>query len=61
LGESTRQKNRNHKVLQDANIKLTTYISDLFGVSGRALLESIINGEVLNDEQVRRLVKTSLK
>jgi transposase len=61
LGEATAEKNRIHKILQDANIKLTTFISDLFGVSGRALLESVVNGEVLNPEQVKSLVKTSLK
>lgn len=61
LGHATSEKNRIHKILQDANIKLTTYVSDLFGVSGRALLEAVINGEVLTAEQVRDLVKTSLK
>ncbi|GER68452.1 hypothetical protein BpJC4_29230 [Weizmannia acidilactici] len=44
LGHATAEKNRIHKILQDANIKLASYVSDLFGVSGRALLESIING-----------------
>ncbi|MGG0720583.1 IS110 family transposase [Robertmurraya massiliosenegalensis] len=57
----TSEKNRIHKLLQDANIKLTTFVSDLFGVSGRALLEKLMNGEVLDEEQVRSLVKTKLK
>ncbi|ADU29648.1 IS110 family transposase [Evansella cellulosilytica] len=61
VGNASSEKNRIHKILQDANVKLTTFVSDLFGVSGRALLESIINGEVLTEEQVRSLVKTSLK
>lgn len=61
LGDSTAEKNRIHKILQDANIKLTTFVSDLFGVSGRALLESIINGEVLSPDQVKDMVKTTLK
>ncbi|MGZ0050193.1 IS110 family RNA-guided transposase [Brevibacillus gelatini] len=61
LGDATAEKNRIHKILQDANIKLTTYVSDVFGVSGRALLESIVNGEVLSPDQVKDLVKTSLK
>jgi transposase len=55
------EKNRIHKLLQDANIKLTTFVSDLFGVSGRALLEKLMDGEVLDEEQVRCLVKTKLK
>lgn len=58
---ATAQKNRIHKVLQDANIKLTSYMSNVFGVSGRLLLESIMNGETLTLEQVRRLIKTKLK
>lgn len=61
LGDATAEKNRIHKILQDANIKLTTYVSDVFGVSGRALLESIVNGEVLSPDQVKDRVKTSLK
>ena len=31
----TQEKNRIHKILQDANIKLTSVLSDIFGVSGR--------------------------
>lgn len=42
-------------------MKLTTYISDIFGTSGRALLESVINGEVLDADEVKAKVKTSLK
>ncbi len=57
----TSEKNRIHKILQDGNIKLTTFISDLYGVSGRALLQKIMNGEVLEEAEVRSLVKTTLK
>lgn len=58
---ATSQKNRIHKVLQDANVKLSTYVTDLFGKSGRDLLQSLINGEVLTAEQVRDIVRGSLK
>jgi transposase len=37
--------NRLHKVLEDANIKLSTVISDLMGVSGRRMLRAIADGE----------------
>lgn len=57
----TSEKNRIHKILQDANIKLTTFMSDIFGVSGRALLQKIIDAEVLDESEVRALVKTKLK
>ena len=57
----TAEKNRIHKILQDANIKLTTFMSDIFGVSGRALLDKLINGEALDEPEVRALVRTKLK
>jgi Transposase and inactivated derivatives len=57
----TSEKNRVHKVLQDANIKLTTPVTDLFGVSGRALLQSLIDGEVLMEEQLLDVVKGKLR
>ena len=33
LQNVTSERNRSHKTLQDANVKLTSYLSDLFGVS----------------------------
>ncbi|WP_339807631.1 IS110 family transposase [Paenibacillus sp. FSL R7-0337] len=57
----TAEKNRIHKILQDANIKLTTFMSDLYGVSGRGLLQKIMDGEVIDEMTVKSLVKTRLK
>ena len=37
--------NRLHKVLEDANLKLGTVISDVVGVSGRAMLAALIAGK----------------
>lgn len=37
--------NRLQKVLEDANIKLSSVASDVLGVSGRAMLEAMIAGE----------------
>lgn len=45
MGEITQTKNRIHKVLEDANIQLDCVATDIFGVSGRAMLEAMINGE----------------
>jgi transposase len=45
IGERTREKQRVEKVLEDAGIKLSTFISDIFGVSGRAMLAALINGQ----------------
>lgn len=61
LGNAQAEKNRIHKILQDANIKLSSYMSDVFGVTGRTLIEAIINGEVIDKEFVNRVAKTQLK
>jgi transposase len=38
--------NRIQKVLEDANIKLASVVTDILGVSGRAMLKQICEGEV---------------
>jgi transposase len=43
--DKTRVVNRIHKVLEDANIKLSAVASDILGVSGRAMLWKLIQGE----------------
>ena len=43
--EASRIVNRLHKVLQDANIKLATYVTDIMGVSGREMLDAIVRGD----------------
>lgn len=44
IGEITRVKNRIQKILEDANVKLSSVASDIFGVSGRAILAALVNG-----------------
>ena len=61
LQDITQEKNRIHKVLQDANIKITTYISDIFGVSGRNIMESLLAGEVITAESIIKMVKGKVK
>lgn len=43
--EHTRCVNRLHKVLQDANIKLSSVASDVLGVSGRKMLAALVAGQ----------------
>jgi transposase len=43
--ERNRVHNRIHKVLEDASIKLDTVVSDILGVSGRAMILAIIAGQ----------------
>lgn len=56
-----REKNRAHKILQTAGIKLTSYMTDIFGLSGRNLLNLLINEEEITAEKVEKAVYTSLK
>jgi transposase len=43
--EMARHKQRVQKTLEDANIKITEAISDILGVSGRAVVRALIAGE----------------
>jgi transposase len=43
--ERTAAANRLHKILEDANIKLTSVVSDIQGVSAQAMLQALIGGE----------------
>lgn len=45
IQERTREVNRVHKVLEDANLKLSSVATDIMGVSGRAMLAAIIAGK----------------
>jgi transposase len=58
--DKTRVANRIHKVLEDANIKLSAVASDILGVSGRAMLQRIIDGQT-DAEDLAALAKGRLK
>lgn len=58
---ATAEKNRMHRLLQDANIKLTTFMSDVFGVSGRRLLQRLVDGEVITREFLHDNMQGPLK
>ncbi|MFF5208472.1 IS110 family transposase [Streptosporangium sp. NPDC000396] len=45
VGAATAEKNRVEKLLEDAHIKLSVVASDIFGVSGRAMLKALIGGQ----------------
>jgi transposase len=45
IRERTREKQRVEKLLEDTQIKLSSVISDIFGVSGRQMLEALIAGQ----------------
>jgi len=58
--QASAEKNRIQKVLEDANIKLSSVASDTFGVSGRAMLESLLAGE-MSPEETADLAKGKLR
>jgi transposase len=45
IRERTRHKQRVEKILEDAQIKLSSVATDIFGVSGRSMLEALIAGQ----------------
>jgi len=59
-GECTRCANRIHKVLQDANIKLSSVATDVLGVSGREMLVALVDGET-DPEKLANLARGKLR
>lgn len=58
--EHSRHAQRVHKVLQDANLKLATVLSDVLGRSGRAILDAVVAGES-EPTRLAALVSTRVK
>jgi len=56
IGHMTSEKNRIQKVLETSNIKLGTVISDVFGVSGRKLLEQLMSNGYLDQKDVEQSI-----
>jgi transposase len=61
VGQSTSERNRILKLLESANIKLSSTLSDVFGVSGRKLLEALIAGEVITPDSLVSLVDKTVR
>lgn len=59
-GEHTRCVNRIHKVLQDANIKLSSVATDVMGVSGREMLAALVTGKD-SPEELAELARGKLR
>lgn len=54
------EKNRLQKYLEDANIKLSSVVTDIFGASGRDILRQIIKGNT-NADELSELARGVLK
>ena len=60
VGEIARHTLRIQKTLEDANLKLTHVVSDILGVSGRAVLKALIAGET-DPQRLADLTRNRLK
>jgi len=56
----TAEKNRVEKLLEDAQIKLSVVASDIFGVSGREMLDALIAGE-RDPKALAQLARTRMR
>jgi len=56
----TAEKNRIQKVLEDANIKLSSVASDIFAVSGLEMIKALMGGEN-SPEEMSKLARRRLK
>jgi transposase len=60
VSETTRVANRIHKTLEDANIKLSSVASDVLGLSGRDILQALIEGKQ-QPAEMAELARSSLR
>lgn len=58
--ERARELNRLEKTLQGANIKLSSYVSDVTGVSSRKLIQQALVGEI-TEENIGDLIHASMQ
>jgi transposase len=56
----TAEKNRAEKLLEDAQIKLSVVVSDIFGASGRDMLAALVAGE-RNPKVLAQLARRSMR
>lgn len=50
LSNATSERNRVQKVLEEANVKIGSVLSDVFGVSGQLMLEALMKGKATVEE-----------
>ena len=60
LGNASAEKNRIQKVLEDANVKLGSVLTDVFGVSGQLMLDALLQGKA-GPEEIAQFAKNSAK
>jgi transposase len=58
--DRTREQQRVEKLLEDAQIKISSVLSDLHGVTGRAMMDALIAGE-RDPHRLARLAKSGAR
>jgi transposase len=61
LANGAAERNRIQKVLEDANIKLGSVLSDVFGVSGQRMLHALVEKPAVDVDAIARLAHWSLE
>jgi len=60
VGERARERNRIQKILEDANVKLGDVLSDVLGLSGRLMIDALLEGR-LQVEEIAQLAQRKAK
>jgi transposase len=60
VGERARERNRIQKILEDANVKLGDVLSDVLGLSGRLMIDALLEG-LLQVEEIAQLAQRKAK
>jgi transposase len=61
LAHLSAEKNRIQKVLEMANVKIGNILSDVFGISGQAMVRALVAGTEMSAEQIASLSKYRLR
>lgn len=61
LSNLAAEKNRMQKVLEVTNVKIGNIVSDMFGVSGQAMVSVLLSGEEIAVEQIAELSQRRLR
>ena len=61
VGAMTSEKNRVQKVLEDANIKISSVVSKVFGVSALAMICALLEKDELSADEIAEMAKGKLK
>jgi transposase len=61
LSNLNAEKNRIQKVLEVANVKIGSVVSDVFGVSGQQMLSALLSGEKMEAGEIAEMAKKRLR